>query len=1292
MAEQKKATKPALQLNVRDGMSQQRRYLPALTQGYFDVDEMSLEQLLTQMQEYARLVRMPGVEFPTDENENNKVIFARDEIIIMSQILAINTHELERQFKARMQRELDELEWVVTESDNLASVSGLACLIDRWWNLLRYSQSAAGEAMYGLIESIIRGLAREFVRVYGATPERIKQSKNLSEPFKRLMSTEASQWIEPKNELDKDILRSIYASLLKAVNMAQKGARAHMPASMQSQNHDPAIALRVAFARLYQQLQHRVNHFTLDFIDFYFNQVLQARTRPAKPDSVYLVMGPGARERYIPLPKGTEFFAGIDDKSRDIVYASDEETLITDAEIKSVYSLFFPRVNLDLRSKTIVNAVAPVLAGPETPQETDFVEAKALSITKRNLVKLADGGWLNQINAEPRADKKLRDKFLPQPFFGAPRVDISGDGRTGDTAQAARLGFAVASQVLLLREGQRQVTVDLVFETLRAQPWSKLTNILRHLPNIKDSIADDKAKFFAYFSKMFQLSLTTAEGWLDIFEYKPAYKATDSNVKPNAIRLEFCLPESAPAICAYNANLHGDHLTTILPVLRCTLRENYLQYPYDIVRQLVLREVRIRVDVEGCSDLLLHNNIGQLSPLSPFQPFGPMPEVGAYFIVGHEETRSKELLDWNLDVEWSGLPTVVNGFSRWYEGYLFARENNEFIVNASVLADGRWQSAPQTIPLFSQNIKNGSLYLKAEQNLSASSAIPYSSQDVINQKQKPFVYSPLIRNGLFKFTLQGPVGAFGHREYPNLLAEVLTHNTRVKNSRFARPVPNPPYTPEITSIRLNYSAHSVITLADTSREKNALGNEQYFHLHPLGWEMVSPLRHARLYFLPQYPQAGSLFIGIDASDIQQLSLLFHLKDNSLPIDDAQLASLNSERKQQFRSVSDLISWHYLSENQWRELDVRNILSDSTQGFMTSGIVTLLMPEKMTKGNTIMPGELFWLKVTTDNCLAHFSEIFSVYAQAVKASWVSGDHPPAQQPMQLATDTIKRTRQTIPGITSVFQINHSFGGVPAESEAHLRRRISERLRHKNRAITPLDYEMLILEAFPQVYKVKCFANSRSDLITPISPGHLLIIVVPYLDPDNPQNYQPFFDGHTILAIKEFVLALSPEVVKVSVENPRYEQIQVRCAVHFRKGLHAGRHQNMLNQALCDYLSPWSPGGNYVHFGWHMSEQEIKSFIQNLDYIDHVTDFSLLRIASGVDGLFLLDDTATIEHQDDATPDHQNENNRTFKPVYYWSTAVPISHHYLLTTDVNNQIKAERTGVDELEVGSTFIISE
>jgi hypothetical protein len=190
-----------LQLHVRDGMSRQRRYLPALEQGYFNVDEMSFEQLLTQLQDYARLVKLPGVEFSPDDIE--QLLFARDEIVVMAQILSLNIDELERRFKARLQQEIGSEEWALTEADNPASVLGLACLLDRWLSLLKHPQSSAGENIYGLIESVILGLAKELYRLHGVMPERVKQSRYFSAQFMNLIMAGAQQdeWRSDQNTI-----------------------------------------------------------------------------------------------------------------------------------------------------------------------------------------------------------------------------------------------------------------------------------------------------------------------------------------------------------------------------------------------------------------------------------------------------------------------------------------------------------------------------------------------------------------------------------------------------------------------------------------------------------------------------------------------------------------------------------------------------------------------------------------------------------------------------------------------------------------------------------------------------------------------------------------------------------------------------------------------------------------------------------------------------------------------------------------------------------------------------------
>jgi hypothetical protein len=66
---------------------------------------------------------------------------------------------------------------------------------------------------------------------------------------------------------------------------------------------------------------------------------------------------------------------------------------------------------------------------------------------------------------------------------------------------------------------------------------------------------------------------------------------------------------------------------------------------------------------------------------------------------------------------------------------------------------------------------------------------------------------------------------------------------------------------------------------------------------------------------------------------------------------------------------------------------------------------------------------------------------------------------------------------------------SFGGRVTEDNAEFYNRVSERLRHKDRAITIFDYERLVLESFPDIYRVKCI--DHTDEGCELAPGHVLV---------------------------------------------------------------------------------------------------------------------------------------------------------------------------------------------------------
>jgi hypothetical protein len=301
---------------------------------------------------------------------------------------------------------------------------------------------------------------------------------------------------------------------------------------------------------------------------------------------------------------------------------------------------------------------------------------------------------------------------------------------------------------------------------------------------------------------------------------------------------------------------------------------------------------------------------------------------------------------------------------------------------------------------------------------------------------------------------------------------------------------------------------------------------------------------------------------------------------------------------------------------------------------------------------------------------------------------------------LPAGTITRSRRPLPGIVSVTQPLPSCGGRAQETREQMRTRVSERLRHKQRAVTPADFESLILEAFPEVYKVKCFANlsTKHGPHDCVRPGQALIVPLPHWPAGRDGEQMPMLDGNVVQQIAEFANALSSPWASVSVENPVYERIQVRCKVRFTERAGNGHYLTLLNDALSRFLTPWQDGAGYrTHFGWCIRQHDIEAYIGSLPYVQYVSGFSMLRIAAvaptaGADELaatdmqtFTLFDTA---RQAGGATGPQTD----IFPLYPWSIAIPAAHHAIEAVDDDRDYEGVPTTLSQLEIGTTFIISD
>ncbi|MFP4065685.1 MAG: hypothetical protein ACLFS0_09330, partial [Bacteroidales bacterium] len=202
---------------------------------------------------------------------------------------------------------------------------------------------------------------------------------------------------------------------------------------------------------------------------------------------------------------------------------------------------------------------------------------------------------------------------------------------------------------------------------------------------------------------------------------------------------------------------------------------------------------------------------------------------------------------------------------------------------------------------------------------------------------------------------------------------------------------------------------------------------------------------------------------------------------------------------------------------------------------------------------------------------------------------------------------------------------SFGGTPRESDRDYWLRTSERLRHKNRAVTLFDYERLVLQQFPEVYKVKCLTHTSlkkadgSPDYFEINPGHVSLLVIP--DIRNQKSYdplQPRASRNLLSNIEEFINQQNTLHVQVVADNPDYEVVLLDFSVKFHPQYDPNTYRKILNNDIVKYLSPWAFGeyGN-IHFGGILHKSILIGFIEDRPYVDFISAFKLMRQADMTD---------------------------------------------------------------------------
>ncbi len=677
---------------------------------------------------------------------------------------------------------------------------------------------------------------------------------------------------------------------------------------------------------------------------------------------------------------------------------------------------------------------------------------------------------------------------------------------------------------------------------------------------------------------------STEEGWLEAAA--TSFQGTDLTVTLNG---------SFPPVIPYAPKVHGYGFDTNLPVLLVQLKQDSaLTYLYPALQDAMLTKITLLTTVTDLKTLAVSNDFGPVDTSKPFQPFGAQPLANSSLIIGSKEIFQKNLTSASVKLTWQNAPAPYSVSPR---------------IQVSYLISGKW------------NPPAGAIAFTNPETLislgSAGSTVLDEPDLAVNEQ-----YNTGARHGFVRLALSTD---FGQAAFQTALFNYI------KGLPTASPptqAPTPPIGPFATAITLDYEASQIIALSSANAADFNRRNARFFHLHPFGHTEQHPVLTGKpnVCLLPQFEFSrdgakqeteAEFYIGVAGlAPPQNLALLFQVADGT--------ANPLSEKPPQH------LHWSFLRNNQWIPFE-QNDVNDGTGGLLRSGIVTLAVPRDATADNTLLPSGSHWIRLAVGSNSDATCRLRLVAAQALQATFADAGNDPAFPAKTLPAGTISQLDQPDAAVKAMVQPFETFGGRGQEAAAAFYTRISERLRHKDRSVALWDYERLVLEAFPQVYRVKCLPHTRfqpakaAKPATPnhpaqpaepakyreLAPGHVTLVVVPNQQQHNLRDpLKPYASLGLLTEIEAFLRARTTCFATLHVRNPQFEEVNTEFRVRLLPGYDETYYVKKLQQEITRFLSPWaySDGVNPA-FGGKMYKSVLINFVEERPYVDFVTDFVL-----------------------------------------------------------------------------------
>jgi len=1246
-------------MTSNQGLSQSQRMLDTLMPDYFKIDSRDIPEMISYIHKISAQFNYYNEQ--TNEIDGTWEDFLHNDPYIAALLISrINVVDISSQFSTikkaiehdshsnllserlnKLTKLIDFLFDVITQLSKLQNLLNALPLPNDLGEVLMNIQSANEEA--AKLKNYCEEASLVFISFRNPDPSRKLSGHKKKDEIGLPMLLESSN----KEKINGSIrfLATLFESVIAKFNDLVRASKSYISGNnILDAQFLPQIGLLISFLDLYKSAQVKINDFNRRHLEYYYKDVLELKPKKGHRDQLNIIIEPEIGIKRLEISPSELLIAEIPNEEHPIIYELNNPITLSNAAIVEIKTIFV----------------------------SQFAQVASKNIEIDNIIE-------NQVyQASPKvfsvADyQKNKDSYISWPCLGEDQQGKLGNMRTMDNSN---LGIYIASPLLYLPEGERTINIKFKLESKSFEAVKAYFFAYRDTINANKygSQADQSEKskktietiIYELLSSAFVITYTSTKGWESIKKYFVKFDPAPNGAESIEIILKLNVADEP--IDNYNQGIHNLNFDSKFPIVRIGLNNFSKHYAYSFLQDIVIDRVTIKSEVKGFRSLLLQNSIGLVSPTSPFQIFGPQPILGSFLDIKNTNVFNRYLKDFSINISWLNLPREYGGFENYYKEYPNPFQNNSFAVSIKALKT-------QNLYLNTKNQQQKELFMINNNgflsDFTVIDKIDFSKLDFINEPS--LVASdnnnPFAVDGTLRLELSSPQEAFGQDIFTKIFPEAVM--SQAKKKALKKTLPNQPIIPIIKSIAIDYSLEYSEILDGAANRENC--KIQLIHDYPFGYEYIYPNKYKKhTKFMPEFLDYDNLCIGLkDVEPKSELNLLFKFEDSSF----------------HYTLQKTELIWSYLKNNTWIPFSGKDIIFDTTNDFMGSGIIRLFAPSGIPSGNTIMNPDLFWIKATTVDGVATKPNLLGIACNGVVATrkYLPENH--TKKNVSIPPYSIKGFEKTIKGVSALWQLFSSINGEPPESTDKFYTRVSERLRHKQRPVQNRDIAQVVLEKFPEIMMVKCF-NTEIEGYEVVEGTNLHLVLIP----KESRNNHPFKDVPrvsllTLFDVKSFLDKIISPFIKIEVGNPIYERVKVVCEVVLtdKAKEDSGNYLRKLTKEINNYIAPWLYD-KYDDFkiGDRIYKSDLLLFIKTRPYIEYVTGFSLIHFykeRQSSDNILIskmidsaLNDIKYIECSSPA------------------SVFVPSDYHILKVLEKPVHNTATQLGIDNFIVGEELLIED